>query len=309
MIDNIFLIIILLTLIYIIYQEIEPMKDHNFEFLNSKSSIFIKNNVYSVNELIEITDLSKCNKIIKFDYGINTNLFINNKFSIYEDIIDPLQHTIDIDNVNYNLTSVRWNASKLSYNGTPIGLELQLVHQNFNSLYKLIIVLPLDLVNNNTESFKNLNYTKMTKNYDNIDINLNEKNNFTDALYFKKDKKINLLTKSLKNIYNLGRKYNTTQNSVKKLIQTKVLFPTYECCKNSVGQETPLFLCSLSDMLSNNQIYYQLEDRDGNNYLILDPIPFDEKLGLDLLGKISYDNLIVYIKDNRNEESKQTKKD
>jgi hypothetical protein len=46
----------------------------------------------------------------------------------------------------------------------------------------------------------------------------------------------------------------------------------------------------------NSQIYSQLEDRDGNNYLINDPVPFDEILGLHIINKIKTDDLTVFIK-------------
>jgi hypothetical protein len=303
MIDNILLIIILLTLIYIILQKIEPMKDHNFEYLNSKSSTFLKNNVYSLNELIELNALPKCNKTIKFDYGSNYNLIVNNNISIYQDIIDPLQHTIDIDNINYNLTSLRWKLSKLSYNGIPVGLELHLVHQNFNSLHKLNIVLPLDLINNNkVESFKNINYTKMTNAYNvytDTELSDYDNNKFIDPLYFQKEKKTEMLIKSLKNNFNLNRTYKDTKYSVNKLIPSELLLPNYECCKDSIGQELRFNFCDLQEILSkNSKSYYQLEDRDGNSYLINDPIPFDEKLGLHIINKLAYDDLTVFIKNN-----------
>lgn len=305
MIDNILFIIILLTLIYIILQKIEPMndhkKDHNFEYLNSKSSTFLKNNVYSLNELIELNTLPKCNKTIKFDYGSNYNLIVNNNISIYQDILDPLLHTIEVDNVNYNLTSLRWKLSKLSYNDMPIGLELHLVHQNFNSVHKLNIVLPLDLINNNkVESFKNINYTKMTNAYNvYTDTKLSDydNNKFDDPLYFKKGKKTELLLKSLKNNFNLNRSYKDTKYSVNKLIPSELLLPNYECCKDSIGQELRFNFCDLQEILSkNSNTYHQLEDRDGNSYLINDPIPFDENLGLHMINKLEYDDLVVFIK-------------
>lgn len=300
MIDNILLIIILLTLIFIILQKIEPMKDNNFKYLNSKSSTFLINNVYSLNDMIEINELPKCNKIIKFDYGSNYNFIINDNVSIYQDIIDPLQHTIEVDNINYNLTSIRWKLSKLTYNNIPVGLELHLVHQNFNSLHKLNIILPLDLINNNIESFKNINYTKMTNIYNvYTDTKLDDydNNKFIDPLYFQKGKKEELKIKSMKNNFNLDRKYKDTKYSINKLIPSNVLIPQYECCKNSIGQELQFNFCDIQEILSkNNKEYYQLEDRDGNIYLINDPVPFDENLGLHIINKITYDDLVVFIK-------------
>ena len=307
MIDIILLIIILLTLIYIILQKIEPMKDHNFEYLNSKSSTFLINNVYPLNELIEINNLPKCNKVIKFDYGSNYNFIVNNNISVYQDILDPLRHTIEVDNMNYNLTSIRWKLSKLSYNSIQVGLELHLVHQNFNSIHKLHIVIPLDLINNDIEPFnndiepfKNINYTKMTNAYnvytDTI-LDDYDNNKFTDPSYFQKGKKEKLLINSFKNNFNLDVTYSNPNYSISKLIPSEVLIPSYECCKDSIGQELQLNLCGVQNiLLKNNKIYSQLEDRDSNIYLINEPVPFDEKLGLHIINKIIYDDLVVFIK-------------
>jgi hypothetical protein len=234
MIDNFLLIIILLTLIFILFQKKEKM---NNDYLNSKSSLFLKKNVYSLNELIEIKKLPQYNKILNFDYGSNFNFIINNKISIYQDIIDPLQHTIEFDNTNYNLISLRWKISKFSYNNRPVGLELQLVHQNYESINNLIIILPLDLINNNNiESFKNINYAKMSNKFNLYTDSILEdydNNNFIDPLYFQKGIKTDLVISNLKNIYNLNLKHNDSKYSLNKLISSEVLIPNYECCKNS----------------------------------------------------------------------------
>ena len=153
MFDIILLFIILIALILIIKQNLENMDNHNFKYLNSKSSLFVNNNVYSKNELIELTNLPNCQVDFSFDYGSNFNTIVNNGISIYQDMVDPLEHTIEVDNVNYNLTSIRWKASKFTYNKQQVGLELHLIHQNFNSINKVIIVIPLSLTDDNVTSF------------------------------------------------------------------------------------------------------------------------------------------------------------
>ena len=223
---------------------------------------------------------------------------INNNISIYQDMIDPLQHTIDIDNINYNLISLRWKISKLSYNKIPVCIELHVVHQNFNSLHKLTIIIPLDF--KNIESFKNINYVKMTKNYsiftDSFENN-NENVKFSESLYFQKDKKNNLLIKSLKNTFDLNKEYKDNKFSLNTLIPSEVLIPQYECCRDSIGQKLRFNLCDLQQiLLNNNKIYAQLEDRDGNSYLISDPQLFDENIGLNLFTKIKNDDLVVFMK-------------
>jgi len=306
MFDIILLFIIFIALIVIIIQKSEKMTDHNFKYLNSKSSIFVKNNLYSNNEQIEITTLPTCTLNIKYDYGSNFNLIINNDISIYQNIIDPLEHTIELDNLNYNLTSISWKLSKFRYNDINVGLDLYLTHQNFNSLHKLIIVIPLSLTSNKIkpftnekETFKNVGYKKMSKDllvYTDTKIYDNSDKNFLIPAYFNIKNKTNLLIQSQKNLYDLKIKRNDTKFSLDKLITSPVLIPKYECCTDSIGQNIRFNFCDVQQLLSDNTKFYQLEDKEANKYFISDPIEFDEELGLTIMNNLSYDTSILFLK-------------
>jgi len=307
MFDIILLFIILIALIKIIIQKSEKMTDHNFEYLNSKSSVFVKNNLYPNNEQIEITSLPSCTLNIKYDYGSNFNLIINNDISIYQNIIDPLENTIELDNINYNLTSIRWKLSKFRYNDMQVGLDMHLVHQNFNSLHKLIIVIPLSLTSNKIkpytnekETFKNVGYKKMSKDllvYTDTKIYDNSDKNFLTPAYFKKEDKTKLLIKSQKEIFDLKlEKKNNSKFSLDKLITSPVLIPKYECCADSIGQNIRFNFCDVQQLLSDNTKFYQLEDKEANKYFISEPIDFDEELGLTIMNNLSLDTSILFLK-------------
>jgi len=138
---KIIIIIILIILILIIFNtSYENMSMYKCYDSNTNKT-----------KLIEITSLPRCNKKIKLNNTININTLNNNNYAIYQDIIDPLLHTIDIDNSNYNLTNVEWRKSKLLWNNKPVGLELHLTYYNFISINSCNVIIPLDLVNNTTQ--------------------------------------------------------------------------------------------------------------------------------------------------------------
>jgi len=149
MIKDILLIFLIIIIIYTIYNDLYEYMcdDNNFKYLNNQVASLVYNNVYSTDEYIEITKLKQYNKKIQTDYGTNINIVNNNGISIYQDIIDPLFHTIEINNKNYNLMSISWKKSNLSYNNKKVGLELHLNHRNYISINSLIIVIPLDFIN------------------------------------------------------------------------------------------------------------------------------------------------------------------
>lgn len=305
MFDIILLFIILIALIKIIMQKSEKMTDHNFEYLNSKSSVFVKNNLYSNDEQIEITTLPTCNINIRYDYGSNFNLIINNDISIYQNMIDPLEHTIELDNVNYNLTSISWKLSRFRYNDMHVGLDLQLIHQNFNSLHKLIIIIPLSLTSdtikpftNSKETFKNVGYKKMSKDllvYTDTKIYDNSDKNFLTPAYYKIKDKTKLLIQSQKNSFDLKLEKNKSKFSLDKLITSPVLIPKYECCADSIGQNIRFNLCDIQQLLGENSKFYQLEDKEANKYFITDPIYFDEEIGLTIMNSLSLDTSILFL--------------
>ncbi len=306
MFDIILLIIILIALIHLIIQNSENMTDHNFKYLNSKSSVFVTSDLYANNEQIEISTLANCSMNFIFDYGSNYNNIINNEISIYQDIINPLEHTIELDNINYNLTSVRWKLSKFTYNNMNVGLDLHLVHQNFNSIYKLIIVIPLSLTGNNIvpysnekETFKNIGYNNFVKDIV-TDTNLTDTSTakFIEPAYYQVKDKTEILINSKKNLFNLNIINNNKNFSLNKLITTPLMIPDYECCGNKIGQSVRFNLCDIQQLLQKNKKYYQLEDKEANKYFITEPLEFNEEIGLNIMNKISYDNSIFYLKKN-----------
>jgi hypothetical protein len=306
MVDNILLLIIFFILMIILFQKSENMTDYNFGYFNSKSSLFLSNNLYSINEQIEIKLLQECNLNIKYDYGTNYNSIINNGISVYQDVADPLIHTIEIDNINYNLTSIRWKNSKLSYNNKSVGLNLELTHQNFNSIYKVILVIPLNFINynldnKNNETFKNIGYNYMTKDfniYTDTKISDNSNKNFITPSYFQLKDKKQIIINSQKKLYNLDISNNNINKkySLNKLLTSPVLIPDYECCVNSIGQNLRFNFCDIQQILQSQKKFYRLEDKEANNYFIIEPQEFNEEIGLDIMNKIFYDNYIFYIK-------------
>ncbi len=310
MFDIILLLIILIALIHITFQKFENMSNHNFKYLNSKSSLFVNNDLYASNELIEIKSLPTCDVNITFDYGSNYNNIVNNNTSLYQDIIDPLEHTIELENINYNLTSIRWKLSKFTYDNIHVGLELHLVHQNYNSLNKLIIVIPLSLTNDNIEpnnnqkeEFKNVGYKKLFNSlaqFNDTIISDNSTKDFLVPAYYQIKDKTKILIKSQKNMFNLKIK-NANKNKIKhislnKLIPSPVLIPDYECCSDKLGQSSRFNLCDLQQILQENKKYYQLEDRESNKYFISEPQDFNEDIGLEIMNKLKPDNSIFFLK-------------
>jgi len=298
MFDIILLIIILTTLIYLIYQNLENMTDFNFKYINSKFSEFMKVDVYSSDESIEIINIPTVNLNIKYDYGSNYNSLINNKISIYQDMADQLKHTIEINNINYNLISIRWKISRFLYNNLNVGLDLHLVHKNFNSLHSVTIIIPLNFTNCTLEKFKNINYKQMTNKYsiytDTILEDLSE-SKFIDPEYFLKKSNLDKVNDKMFNlkISNLNKK-----KFLNNLITNTNVIPSYECCKDSIGQNINFNLSDIQELLYNNtnNKFYKLEDRNRDIYYITDPEEFNQDIGLDIYNKINIDKAIEYLK-------------
>jgi PBP1b-binding outer membrane lipoprotein LpoB len=101
---NILLIILLLILIILSSSSSKENMTNNYnKYLNNVTSIITKNNIYKNDEPIEITNLPLCNKNILVDYGLNINPLNNDGITVNQIINDPLLHTIEVDNKNYNL--------------------------------------------------------------------------------------------------------------------------------------------------------------------------------------------------------------
>lgn len=302
---DLILIFILFIFLYFLKINNENMtNDKNFNYLNNTSSIFVRNKIYSNDDKIEITKLPKCTKIIKADYIENTNVIVNNNISIYQNMNDLLQNTIEIDNKNFNLTSIRWKQSKFKYNNNNVGLELHLVHQNFQSINKVIIIIPLDFIKTEYESietFKNIGYytsSKIFKNY-NFD-SLDEVKNINSS----NEEKIiidNNLSNNNNNDFNLkvnydNKKIYTNKILLDTLLQSDSIIPKYNCCVDTIGQVVRFNLCVPQEIVLKNIEYYQLEDHNNNIYYITEPIGIPSKLGFNIRNKIVMDNNVVFLR-------------
>jgi hypothetical protein len=130
--------------------------------------------------------------------------------------------------------------------------------------------------------------------YTNTILEDSSKYKFTTPDYylgkFNLDDKIN----NQKDIFNL--KLPSSKKLLNNLITNKDTIPSYECCKDSIGNNINFDLSVFNELLSDNNSFYKLYDRDNNIYYITDPKEFDENIGLNIYNKITIDNLITYMK-------------
>ena len=289
------MLLIIFLLILIILSQFcadtkENMTNNYNKFLNNQTSIIIKNNVYKQDEPIEITSLPTCNKEILVDYGLNINTINNDGVTINQIINDPLVHTIEIDNNNYNLVQIEWRKTNFMFNGKPIGLTLHLIHSDFKNLEKLNIIIPLDFLESdeNIESFKNVFYKRMDNFF---------KTHVPKAIE-KLDKMIDL--NKMKGKFNLSikykRKYNIKDININSLLKNKEEIPIYECCKNTVGAVIHMNLCILKTIIESSNVYYIIKEENGNTNLIIEPNIFNEENGLLIRNYLEPDNNLIYLK-------------
>jgi hypothetical protein len=118
-----------------------------YNFLSDNSVELVKNKLYLSNELIEISAIETCLKTINLDFKNNINTINNNNILIYQDIVDPLLNTVEINNENFNIIKIAWKRSKLAWNGKAVGLEFHIVLNNYKSIKNTTIIIPLDLYN------------------------------------------------------------------------------------------------------------------------------------------------------------------
>jgi hypothetical protein len=261
---NVVLIIILFILI-ILSQFSENMTNNYNKYLNNESSLLLNKEVYKSDEYIEITNLESCNKSITVDYGLNINPINNDSITINQTINEPLIHTIEVDNINYNLVQIEWRKTNFTYNNNKIGLTLHLIHSNFKSSEKLNIIIPLDFIENvdNIESFKNTFYNKMDSffktNIPNADNNniLSNTNNITESTNNSKSK--------FKLSENYKRKYNIKKVNTNSLLNSNIEIPTYQCCKNTSGPTMNTNLCLLKTIIESNNKYLFNKNWESNS--------------------------------------------
>jgi hypothetical protein len=266
-----------------------------------KDNIPLEKKIYK--GMIEIKKLPKSSLKVVANYKLNYNSINNNNISIKHDVIDPLNNTCDIDDINYNLINIEFRKSNFSYYNNPIGLELHLIHTNYNSIYNYNIIIPLDLNSNpkqkNNENFINIFYNKMDQSIKTSEPILAEITDDTklDSTLLTKINFYNKIKKE-KNKFNLKLLYDKTYDvntvSINKLINNSNLIPNYQCCGTIIGPYKEFNLCIINTII-NNSNFYILEDEYGNNILITDPAPFNEDIGLLIRNNISQNNINYFI--------------
>jgi hypothetical protein len=224
---NILLIILLFLLIIISTFSVKNKCNNFAENFIENISYSEKQTVFSDNESIEITTLPSCIKNINVDYGLNINTINSDGVSINQDINDPLIHTIEVDNKNYNLVKVEWRKTNFTINNKPIGLSLHLIHSDYQSINNFIIIIPLDLNNldtnlNNSQNNTNINNTILDETNDETNDTTNDITNDTTN-----DTSQDIIqTESFKNIFykkmdKFFKKYNPVIDNITKNISLK----------------------------------------------------------------------------------------
>ena len=276
----------------------EYMSNNYNAFLNNDTTLLIRNNVYSQDELIEITKLSTCTKDIIVDYGININTINNNNISINQIINEPLIHTIEVDNKNYNLIQIEWRKTNFMFNGKQVGLTLHLIHNNYKTSENLNIIIPLDLISNydEIETFININYKKMddffTLGSPQVIDKVNIITNYNDQI----NENLKILKNKFKLLTNYKRNYDIKVYNIDSLLSDKNVIPQYECCKNTIGPITKINLCKLKTIIESKKIYHIINEENGNNNLIVEPNIFNEEIGIIIMTLINTDPNLLYIK-------------
>jgi len=204
-------------------------------------------------------------------------------------INDPLIHTIEVENKNYNLIQIEWRKTDFSYNKKPIGLTLHLIHSDYKTIDKLNIIIPLDFVENinNVESFKNINYRKMDSffalhtptNVENINV-----------------EKTNKIQDNFNLFINYNKKYNINNINTNLLLKNNNDIPIYECCKNTIGKITHMNLCLLKTIIELNDTNYMIKEENGNVNIVIEPNIINKDTGLLIRSYIEKDTNLIYLK-------------
>ena len=286
-----------------IYQNISKCNDSMFSKCND--SMFTKYLFYT--GIIEITELPLYQGHVDANYQCNINTINNNSTSLFQEIVDPLSSTCDINFNNYNLIKVEFRKSKFSYNNNAVGLELHLVHINYDSLPNYNIIIPLDLTNDpyydNTENFVNILYKKMdftVKPYENEFAKITDETQL-DATILKNNNIYNII-QGEKGIFNLNlnykRPYDIILTSVNEFIDDSNLIINYECCGTIIGQVKQFNLFLLNSIINSTSNFHKIQDENENIYLISEPIPFNEDIGLLIRTNLIDNPNTLYINSN-----------
>ena len=175
-----FYIFVLFLFIYIFYPKI--LNSENFinldNFININNQDIKKQVIPIISELgkdkkLEILDLPFCSIDFLAHYSPNSNNIINNGSKIYQDMLKSNEQRSQINDKDYNLVQVSWVKSLFTFNGKPVGLEMQFIHIDLTNGNIIKIIFPLS-------------FTPSKKNRENI-LGNTSINNFMSLLLSEKD--------------------------------------------------------------------------------------------------------------------------
>lgn len=153
---------------------------------------------FNQDKLIEITDLPLCNKIFKINYNTNINTIDNNNKSVMQNIVEPMIQTLEINGITYNLSKIEWKISCFSWQNKQVGIDLHLVHTNYNLMTTLSIVIPLDLLNlsqdiNSEKILNKSNELNVLSSSNNLIEPIDLSEGFKNVYYKKMDESFNIV--------------------------------------------------------------------------------------------------------------------
>jgi hypothetical protein len=255
------------------------------------------NKIYEKDETIEITNLPICNKNIIINYEINSNPINNDSVTINQIVKYPKNNIMKIDDKNYYLIQIEWRKTNFTIDNKKIGLTLHLIHTDYISPNKVIIIIPLDLVKDKNEINIVENMINIDKLLDKLDIDVDKKkmikvNDILNNIY----ENVKTLSGYYKLFIEYKRKYDIKNVNVDLLLKNKIEIPMFQCCKNTIGPVTNIDLCVLKKIIETSSTNYMIKEQNGNTNLIIEPNIFNENDGLQMISYIQKDENLTYMK-------------
>jgi len=266
-------------------------------FHNDLNENMTDNKIYEKDETIEITNLPICNKNIIINYEINSNPINNDSVTINQIVKYPKNNIMKIDDKNYYLIQIEWRKTNFTIDNKKIGLTLHLIHTDYISPNKVIIIIPLDLVKDKNEINIVENMINIDKLLDKLDIDVDKKkmikvNDILNNIY----ENVKTLSGYYKLFIEYKRKYDIKNVNVDLLLKNKIEIPMFQCCKNTIGPVTNIDLCVLKKIIETSSTNYMIKEQNGNTNLIIEPNIFNENDGLQMISYIQKDENLTYMK-------------
>lgn len=221
------------------YKKVSPFID-----LNSFNTHIKKLSVIAKGDTLELLDLPYCDGTFEIEYTNNISPIVNSQNKIYQNIENPLEQNVKINNEPHNLYQISWRKSFFTYDKIPIDLELHFSHVNPLNSERTSVIFPQISVKSDifTETFDNIN--KLI-------------NKTIDKTIDKTIKKINI-----SNI----------------LIKSKEDIPKFILGQNNTGKLLNSELCEISKLLLNHKEFYYAKTSSNERLLIARPQPIDESI-------------------------------